>query len=209
MIRSNGLLFTAAVVAAVTATLTGTLIWSHGAEAGALDVRFAILDNDADAGPEPQLARADRTGTQPDLSKLRVVTNNRGRFGSRVVIAPAQDGHSVCYALLGGRPTDPAMSYCYAPNGSGLPELIGGQFKPSALESIIEGRPSVQLFGIAADTVESIRVEVAGRWRPVSVARNGFYLDLPGIARDQLGIAEAALSNGAVQRYNLQSGSYE
>lgn len=201
------LVFAAVMVATMVATGAAALIWSHGAEAGPLDVKFSILERGSRAAPEPQLLLG--SGLKPDVAGLRVVTRDRGRFNSRVVIAPSADGGSVCYALLGATATDPAMSYCYAPNGGGVPELIGGQFKPSALESVTAGRHSVQLFGVAADNVKSVRVEIAGHWRAVPVANNGFYLDLPGVARDQLGAAEATLTNGAVQRYNLQTGSYE
>jgi hypothetical protein len=114
----------------------------------------------------------------------------------------------VCYGLLGRTKTDPASSYCYAPNGGAIPELAGGHFKPSAIGEYI-GTPDVQFYGVASDSVRSLRLEVGGAWRSVPISRNGFYLDLAGVALEDLGIAEGTLVDGTVQRYNMRTGSYE
>jgi len=161
----------------------------------------------ADAA-EPELASTFAAlADKADLSRGRVLTAGVGRHGSRLVAFPSQTGSSVCYALLGRTPHDPAMSYCYQPLAPDLPAAIKGEhFSPVALYSNIDGKPGTQLFGIAFDDVKSIRAEVAGHWRAVPLHDNGFYLDLPNVAQTDVGIVEAKLADGTIQQHNIQTG---
>jgi hypothetical protein len=69
-----------------------------------------------------------------------------------------------------------------------------------------EGRGGTQVFGVAEDSVKSIRVRVAGAWLEMAIRRNGFYLDLPGVPHDQAGVVEATLEDGTKQVHDIQTG---
>jgi hypothetical protein len=62
------------------------------------------------------------------------------------------------------------------------------------------------VFGVAEDSVTSLRVLVSGAWRELPVANNGFYVDLPGVQRSEVGTVEATLSDGSKQVHDLQTG---
>jgi len=158
--------------------------------------------------PEPELASTFTGGDeQANQAKTHVLARGVGRHDSRLVAFPSPTGSSVCYALLGRTPHDPAMSYCYQPLAPDNPAAIRGEhFSAVALYSNIDGKAGTQLFGIAFDDVKSMRVNVAGAWQAVPVKHNGFYLDLPNVAQADVGTVEATLSDGTVQRHDIQTG---
>lgn len=171
---------------------------------------FSVFASSTGVAVEPEIADlATSIGVdRGNLTRLRVLESDRGRFASRLVAFPSASGGTICYALLGQTVEDPAASYCYQPKGLGLPaELAGQHFSPLALESRLGGDLGVQLFGVAFDDVEKLRVEVAGSWRDVPLANNGFYLDLPGVAHSQVGKVEAILSDGSTQVHDIQQGA--
>jgi hypothetical protein len=90
----------------------------------------------------------------------------------------------------------------FAPSG-----LKGQHFDAVALESVIDSRVGSQLYGIAFDDVEHVRVSVDGTWRAVPVVNNSFYLDLPGTANKSVVVVEATLEDGSVQVHDIQAGS--
>jgi hypothetical protein len=47
---------------------------------------------------------------------------------------------------------------------------------------------------------------VAGSWQILSIKRNGFYLDLPGVPHSAVGVVEATLLNGTKQIHDVQTG---
>jgi hypothetical protein len=153
-------------------------------------------------------ATADAVGLDAkDKTQFRVLSAGLGEFHSRLVAFPARSGTVVCYALLGPQAVDPAMSYCYPPEDAGAPaKLRGEQFSAVALQSVVDGRTSTQLFGVVEDGVKSIRVMVAGSWLGVPIKRNGFYLDLPGVQHRAVGIVEATLVEGSTQIHDIQTG---
>jgi hypothetical protein len=157
---------------------------------------------------EPELASTFAAlSDKPEMARGRVLAQGLGRHGSRLVAFPSASGSTVCYALLGRTPHDPAMSYCFQPLASDLPAPLRGQhFHAAALYSNVDGRVGTQLFGIAFDDVKAMRVDVAGTWRAVPVRHNGFYLDLPNVAQAEVGVVEATLKDGAVQRHDIQTG---
>ncbi len=157
---------------------------------------------------EPQLAA---TFVSPhdtaDMERTRVLAQALGRHHSRLVAFPSATGASVCYALLGRTTRDPAMSYCYQPLAADAPGPLAGQhFHAAALYSNIDGHAGVQLFGIAFDDVDSIRVQINGTYRMVPVRNNGFYLDLPNTAHEAVGLVEATLTDGTIQQHDIQAG---
>ena len=171
---------------------------------------FSVFSSTETAAVEPAIAdlAASIGVDRGNMARLRVLTSDRGRFVSRLVAFPSASGGTICYALLGQTADDPAASYCYQPKGLGLPTGLAGQhFSPLALESRINGELGVQLFGVAFDDVEKLRVEVAGGWRDVSLANNGFYLDMPGVAHSQVGKVEATLSDGSTRIHDIQQGA--
>jgi hypothetical protein len=72
----------------------------------------------------------------------------------------------------------------------------------------VDGKVRVQLFRVAFNDVKKLRVQVAGSWTNVPLANNAFYLDLPGIRYEQMGVVEATLANGSTQVEDLQTGTY-
>jgi hypothetical protein len=143
-----------------------------------------------------------------DLSQLRVIGRGLGRFNSRLAVFPANDGRNICYSLLGSSAADPGMGYCFAPASPyAPPETAGEHFSVAALESATDGQIRVQVFGVALDDVAKVRVQVAGGWRAIRLAPNGFYLDLPGVHHEEVGIVEVTLDDGSVQRHDIQTGS--
>jgi hypothetical protein len=157
---------------------------------------------------EPELASTFAAlRDKPEMARGRVLAQGLGRHGSRLVAFPSASGSTVCYALLGRTPHDPAMSYCFQPLAPDVPAPLRGQhFNPVALYSNIDGKAGTQLFGIAFDDVRAMRVEVAGAWRAVPVRHNGFYLDLPNVAQADVGVVEATLDDGTVQQHDIRSG---
>jgi hypothetical protein len=140
-----------------------------------------------------------------DPGEARLVGGGLGRFASQLVVSGGRG--MICYGLSGSRPVDPAMSYCWHPKSPELPDgLAGKHFHAVALESNIAGDLGVQLFGVAFDDVVRIRVRVAGAWREVPLLANGFYLDLPGIRHEEVGIVEATFGDGTTQVHDIQTG---
>lgn len=146
-----------------------------------------------------------------DLGQLRVLVSGLGRSNPRVVAFPANDGRNLCYILIGERGTDPTprarAGYCFSPSRPyASPDAAGEHFSVLALYELTNWEPSVHVFGVAFDDVVNVRVQVSGQWRSLPLIRNGLYLDLPGVERGDVGIFEAVLQDGSVQRHDLQTG---
>lgn len=170
---------------------------------------FAVFGTGLAAAPESEIADlAEDVGVDArDRTQFRVLGAGLGRFHSRLVAFPARSGNNICYSLLGATPRDPGMSYCYQPRGSGLPAgLVGERFSVVALQSVTDEQVGTQVFGVAEDGVKAIRVLVAGSWNDVSIKRNGFYLDLPGVPHADVGVVEATLADGSKQVHDIQTG---
>jgi len=168
---------------------------------------FAVFDSQpaaaapAEVASSPSLSRA-------EIAQTRLLGSNLGRFHSRFFVYPANDDRNVCFGLVAATPQDPGMVYCYSPGSSSAPsEIAGEHFSVVAPESVSGGTVGVQLFGVADDDVASARVEVDGRWRPVRIARNGFYLDLPGFSYGEMGRFEATLKDGTTQMHDIRTGT--
>ncbi len=201
----------AIVLAVVAATVAAAL--ATRSDAGQRFVPSATPEMSVFANGSPAAVPADVAHVaklipgRADLTKARVLANGAGKYGSRLIAFPSDDGANVCYALVGRSERDPGMSYCYQPKAPDAPSPLAGQhFHAVALYSATDGDPRVQLFGIAFDDVTSMRVDVAGSWRGVPLRRNGFYLDLAGVQHEQVGVVEATLADGAVQRHDIQQG---
>lgn len=161
-------------------------------------------ENDPETVADLKAVRAQRG----NLSELQVIARELGTFGSRLAAFPANDGRNICYSLLGATATDPAMGYCFSPASPyAPPETAGEHFSVVALESANDGQIRVQVFGVAFDDVAKVRVQVSGGWRAIPVAHNGFYLDLPDVRHEEVGIVEVTLNDGSVQRHDIQTGS--
>jgi hypothetical protein len=174
--------------------------------------RFSVFEQPPsphDAATDAQLAVAARVAhPEWDLDHLHTLASGLGRFDSRLVAYPANDGHNLCYGLIGARVTDPAAGYCFSPSRPyARGETAGEHFSVLALYSATDGQPSVQVFGVAFDDVASVRLQVSGQWRSIPVTSNGLYLDLPGVRQDEVDIFEATLRDGSVQRHNVRTGS--
>jgi hypothetical protein len=199
------------VLAAAGAAAAGSgLALSHGSGAGPnLDVRsaFAVFHSLPPAAPPSEVASSPSL-SRGEIAQTRVLGADLGRFHSRLFIYPANDNRNVCFGLVAAGPKDPGMVYCYSPgNPSAPPEIAGEHFSVVAPESVSDGTVGVQLFGVVDDDVVSARVQVRGDWRPVQLARNGFYLDLPGVGYDQMGRFEATLKDGTTQIHDIQTGT--
>lgn len=195
-------------VCAVGAAVGATLAISTGTSGtGAPPSALGSLSVFAEAAPpraEPEIAHladgpwADRG----DLSKLRVLGEALGSFDSRLVAFPSLSGGTICYSLLAARNTDPGMSYCYPPLSSNLPAPLAGlHFDVSTLYSALDGKPHVQVFGLAFDDVEGVRVRIGDAWQDAALVKNGFYLDLPDHQLNDVEVVEATLSDGSTQTY--------
>jgi hypothetical protein len=152
---------------------------------------------------------ADLGATTADLDHFQVLADGLGTFQSRLIAYPAMSGENVCYSLLGPDSTDPGMSYCYRPGDTQAPAGIAGErFSVVALESHAGEHRDVgtQVFGVAEDSVASLRVLVSGAWHSVPINNNGFYLDLPGVPRSEAGTVEATLADGSMQVHDLRTG---
>lgn len=170
---------------------------------------FSIFAKGAPTPAEPAIADLPEQvgGRRADLAKLRLLGDNLGRFDSRLVAFPARGGRTICYSLLGKTAEEPGMSYCYQPGNSVMPaKLADEHFSAVALESVRDSQVGVQLFGVAFDDVVSLRVHVGDNWIGVPLANNGFYLDLPGVPHDLVGLVEATLANGTKQVHDIQTG---
>jgi hypothetical protein len=155
----------------------------------------------AEAAHSPSLSRG-------DIDQTRLLGADLGRFHSRLFIYPANGSRNVCFGLVAASPQDPGMVYCYSPgNPAAPPEIAGEHFSVVAPESVSAGTVGVQLFGVVDDDVVSARVQVRGEWRQVQLARNGFYLDLPGVSYDQMGRFEVTLEDGSTQVHDIRTGS--
>jgi hypothetical protein len=205
------------VVLAVGVSLTGALVGALIVSSTASSTEkilpatesFGVFASGSAELSEPELADlAEFVGaSENEFRAIRVLGRQLGRFDSRLVAFPARGGGTVCYALLGGTPEDPAMSYCYQPRNRAVPrELRNQHFHALALQSVIDGKVGVQLFGVAEDEVASVRVSIGGSWRNVPVSSNGFYLDLPGVWHRDVGIVEATMRDGSTHVHDIQKG---
>jgi hypothetical protein len=173
---------------------------------------FSVFANtgtavEPDATVEP--IAADLGATAADQQSVHVLANDLGTFRSRLVAFPAMSGRNVCYSLLGSASTDPGMSYCYRPGDIHAPPgLAGERFSVVAPESRRGENHDVatQVVGVAEDSVASLRVLVSGAWRDLPISNNGFYLDLPGVPRSDVGTVEATLTDGSKQLHDLRTG---
>ena len=200
-----------ALLAAVGAAAAGTgLALTHGSSAGQnLDARsdFGVFRSLPPSAPPAEVASSPSL-SRGEIAQTRVLGVGLGRYHSRLFIYPANDNRNVCFGLVAASPTDPGMVYCYSPgNPSAPPEVAGEHFSVVAPESASGGTVGVQLFGVVDDDVVRARVQVRGEWRPVHLADNGFYLDLPGVSYEQMGRFEATLRDGTSQLHDIQTGS--
>jgi hypothetical protein len=198
------------LAAAGSAAIGAGLALTHGSGAGPnLDARsaFAVFRSLPPGAPPAEVTNSPNL-SRGEIAQTRVLGTGLGRFHSRLFIYPANDNRNVCFGLVAASPKDPGMVYCYSPgNPSAPPEIAGEHFGVVAPESASDGTVGVQLFGVVADDVRSARVQVKGEWRPVPLARNGFYLDLPGVGYDQMGRFEATLKDGTTQLHDIRTGT--
>ena len=206
-IRSRRLILLAAAGAAAAGS---GLALTHGSGAGPnLDARsdFAVFHSLPPSAPPSDVASSPSL-SRGEIAQTRMLGIDLGRFHSRLFIYPANDNRNVCFGLVAASPRDPGMVYCYSPgNPSAPPEIAGEHFSVVAPESVSDGMIGVQLFGVVDDDVVSARVQVGGDWRPVPLARNGFYLDLVGVGYDQMGRFEATLKDGTTQLHDIRTGT--
>jgi hypothetical protein len=192
------------------AAVGSTLALTHRSGAsGNLDARaaFAVFRQVPPSAPPAEVASSPSL-SRGEIAQTRVLGADLGRFHSRLFIYPANGNRNVCFGLVAASPQDPGMVYCYSPgNPSAPPEIAGEHFSVVAPESVSDGTVGVQVFGVVDDDVVSARVQVKGEWRPLRLARNGFYLDLPGVSYDQMGRFEATLRDGSTQIHDIQTGS--
>jgi hypothetical protein len=198
------------LVAAGAAAAGSGLALTHGSGAGRnLDARsdFAVFHSLPPAAPPSEVASSPSL-SRGEIAQTRVLGTDLGRFHSRLFIYPANDNRNVCFGLVAASPKDPGMVYCYSPgNPSAPPEIAGEHFSVVAPESVSDGTVGVQLFGVVDDEVARARVQIGGEWRPVHLARNGFYLDLPGVSYDQMGHFEVTLRDKTTQTHDIATGS--
>jgi len=214
MSRNKAVIGIVTVVTAGTAVLVAVLGHTssgNSATAASPAALFSAFSASA-AGPADDQVRAiaDDVGADAqDLSTVRTLTSELGRFHSRLVAFPSFHGQNICYSLLGAEPTDPGMTYCYRPRYAGAPAgLAGEHFSVSALEGHTgpDGDVGTQGLGVAEDGVVGARVLVAGSWRKIPITDNALYLDLPGVPRSDVGTLEVTLSDGSTQLHDLQTG---
>jgi hypothetical protein len=132
------------VALAAAATIGALVLLAHPSDAdtrpSATD-RFSVFQQPPsdDYGARADLAVAARVAhPEWDLDYLRVLATGLGRFNSRLVAHPANDGHNLCYALIGERNTDPSAGYCFVPSrpyASG--DAAGEHFSVLALDAFI------------------------------------------------------------------------
>jgi hypothetical protein len=206
-----GAIVLASVVAATAVYVVPAMSSKTAVGPSAVD-RYSVLGEVSRVPVDPRLSyvtRLIRSVDEADLTTLHVLRSGVGRFSSRLVMFPSQTGGIVCYALLATEATDPGMSYCTQPLSEALPSGIRRQhFTVSALESReASGAVTTQVFGIAFDDVETARLGISVSWLVVPVDLIGLYLALDGIERDDIGVLEATLTTGTVQRYDFQAGS--
>ena len=200
--------FVLAAAGAAAVALTLALTHRSGASRN-LDARsaFAVFRSLPPSPPPAEVSRSPSL-SRGDIAQTRILGTDLGRFHSRLFIYPANGNRNVCFGLVAANPQDPGMVYCYSPgNPSAPPEIAGEHFSVVAPESVSDGTVGVQLFGVVDDDVVSARVQVRGEWRPVRLARNGFYVDLPGVSYDQMGRFEATLRDGSTQLHDIRTGS--
>jgi hypothetical protein len=157
---------------------------------------------------------ADEVGAdEQDRASFRTLLSGVGRFDIRLVAFRSFHGRNVCYAMLAAERTDPGMSYCYRPYAENAPARAGEHFKEHFSVSALGSRTGpnldvgTQVFGVAEDDVASVRVLVAGNWQKIPIVDNGLFLDLPGVDRSEVGTVEVTLSDGSIQRHDLQTGT--
>jgi hypothetical protein len=212
--RNKAVIAIVTVVAAGVAVLVAFLSHTpsgNSATAASAAALFSAFSAPA-AGPADGQVRAiadDAGADGQDLSSVRTLSSELGRFHSRLVAFPSFHGQNICYSLLGAQPTDPGMTYCYRPHYASAPAgLADERFSVSALEGHTGpgGDVGTQVFGVAEDGVVGARVLVAGTWHTMPITDNALYLDLPGVPRSDVSTVEVTLSDGSTQLHDLQTG---
>lgn len=212
--------FRPAIVAAtlLVAGAVGTVAAAHSVTGG-LDAPdatrleptslMAVFDDRSRTASDGDVELPATIGDQKvDPSTARVLVDGVGAYRSRLVAYASTTGSRLCYRIEGETRTDPAMSYCYEPLAADGPaDVKGRHFDASALYSNLAHGPMVQVFGVAFDDVEGLRVRVSGTWRSVPLVANGFLLELPGVALSGVTLVEATLADGTTQLQNLQTGA--
>jgi hypothetical protein len=197
------------LVAAGAAAVGSTLALTHRSGASRnLDATsaFAVFHSLSPSSPPAEVAHSPSL-SRGDIDQTRLLGADLGRFHSRLFIYPANGNRNVCFGLVAASSTDPGMVYCYSPGNPSASEIAGEHFSVVAPESVSDGTVGVQLFGVVDDDVVSARVQIRGEWRPVKLARNSFYLDLPGVSYDQMGRFEVTLQDGSTQLHDIRTGS--
>jgi hypothetical protein len=196
------------LVAAVAAAVGTTLALTHRSGASRnLDARsaFAVFHTLPPSAPPAEVASSPSL-SRGDVAQTRLLGAGLGRFHSRLFIYPSENDRNVCFGLVAASAQDPGMVTCYSPGNPNAPaEIAGEHFSVVAPESVSDGTVGVQLFGVVDDQVASARVQVNGVWRPVHLARNSFYLDLPGVSYEKMGYFEATLKGGSKQVHDIQT----
>lgn len=210
MIRSR---HAAALVTAVAAGLVVGLVVAQTSLSTARVVppatgSFAAFGKAGTASSDPalgEIASMFRNGETAEVGRSQVLLRNLGTYNSRLLAVPSVTGRTICFGLAGRTPEDPGAAYCNQPNDPSAPRSIAGQhFGAIALYSAFDAKPRVQLFGIAFDDVNRVRVEVRGAWHEVPLSNNGFYLELPNTEEQDIGTLEATLADGTVQQRSMQ-----
>jgi len=141
-----------------------------------------------------------------DLTQLRVVGRALGRLNTTLAIFPAREHQNVCYTTIGSDPAGSGLLHCYTPRGPDAPdEIMGARFHVIKMYTV-NGGPHTDVFGVASDDVKSLRVQVSGEWNAIPIFNNGFFLEVPDASFADVGIVEATLSNGSVQRWDTHTG---
>jgi hypothetical protein len=201
MATGAGLLRPGASVAESTTDVTSLFSVFRNGETATLPP--AITASPTDNGTDPSVP----SSGVADFSRAHRLGSHLGPFDSDLFLFPRRDKQSICYALIGAKESDVAMEDCYHPTGPAAFDALGGEhFGISAPESVVADGSVIQVFGVAFDDVEAFRVEVGSDWRDVPiVGKNGFYLSLTNVSREDLGHFEATLADGTVQVHDTQT----
>ena len=154
---------------------------------------FHVFSESADAATGDVAASLEHHDGDP--SGFHVLGKGLGRFDSRLVAFPSNGG--ICYSLTPQDRSNAGGGYCFVPgNRAASGSVAGLHFSALAFWSDIpEGNGGVQVFGVAYDDVSRIDVLVSGEWRPAELANNGFFLDVPAAARDDVTVVRATLAD--------------
>jgi hypothetical protein len=162
-----------AVFAAASALVA--VVWVGASGAGQkpnATTAFSIFSTSPTTQAPTELSSKERISENSDLGQVHEIAADLGSYRTKLLIWPAQNGTSVCYALVH------VYAYCY-PLSDPIQSAGGEHFNVSRLQSRISGHVGTAVFGVAFDDVVRLRIQVNGAWRPVRLYKNGFYIELP------------------------------